>query len=144
MPSPWRYFLYFATPSTYWVGGILSAILDGQPVNCTLDESARFLTPPGETCESYAGTFVAQTGGYLLPNTTSGMGVGECAYCPYTTGNDYLATLNLDAGVKWPYLGIFMAFCVSNWLLVYFFVWTVRVKGFSFGIGKLLRLFRAG
>jgi ATP-binding cassette, subfamily G (WHITE), member 2, SNQ2 len=25
----------------------------------------------------------------------------------------------------------------SNWFLVYFFIWTVRVKGWSFGFGKL-------
>lgn len=33
--------------------------------------------------------------------------------------------------------GIFLAFCVSNWFLVYFFIYTVRVRGWSFGFGPL-------
>lgn len=31
--------------------------------------------------------------------------------------------------------GIFLAFCISNWALVYFFIYTVRVRGWSFGLG---------
>lgn len=58
-------------------------------------------------------------------------------YCPYTVGNDYLATLNIQASQKWRDFGIFLAFCISNWALVYFFVWSVRIKGWSFGFGKL-------
>ena len=38
---------------------------------------------------------------------------------------------------QFPDFGIFLAFCVSNWMLVYFFIYTVRVKGWSFGFGKL-------
>jgi hypothetical protein len=33
--------------------------------------------------------------------------------------------------------GIFLAFCISNWMLVYFFIYTVRVRGWSFGFGRL-------
>ncbi|KAF7681464.1 abc drug exporter [Alternaria burnsii] len=137
MTAPWKYFLYWATPSTYWVGGIMAAVLHQQPVQCTLSESARFYIPPGSSCESYAGNFAAQTGGYLLPNTTVGLREMECAYCPYSTGDDYLTTINIRAGDKWPYFGIFLAFSISNWFLVYFFIWSVRIKGSSFGIGKV-------
>jgi ATP-binding cassette, subfamily G (WHITE), member 2, SNQ2 len=35
--------------------------------------------------------------------------------------------------------GIFLAFCMSNVMLVYFFVYTVRVKGWTFGFGPLGR-----
>lgn len=31
--------------------------------------------------------------------------------------------------------GIFLAFCISNWALVYFFIYTVRVRGWNFGFG---------
>lgn len=65
-------------------------------------------------------------------------------YCPYTTGNDYLATLNIQASQKWRDFGIFLAFCISNWALVYFFVWSVRIKGWSFGFGKLFGTFGKG
>jgi ATP-binding cassette, subfamily G (WHITE), member 2, SNQ2 len=33
--------------------------------------------------------------------------------------------------------GIFVAFCISNWFLVYFFIYTVRVRGWSFGFGYI-------
>lgn len=52
-------------------------------------------------------------------------------------GNDYLATINIKASDKWRDFGIFLAFCISNWALVYFFIWSVRIKGWSFGFGKL-------
>jgi hypothetical protein len=26
-------------------------------------------------------------------------------------------------------------FCITNWMLVYFFIYTVRVRGWSFGFG---------
>jgi hypothetical protein len=48
-----------------------------------------------------------------------------------------LTTLNIQADEKWRDFGIFLAFCVSNWALVYFFIWSVRIKGWSFGFGKL-------
>jgi ABC-type multidrug transport system permease subunit len=71
--------------------------------------------------------------GYLVnPDATTG-----CQYCPYSSGDEYLATLNLSAEEKWRDFGIFLAFCISNWALVYFFVWSVRIKGWSFGFGKL-------
>ncbi|KAI7131471.1 hypothetical protein KC352_g31184, partial [Hortaea werneckii] len=33
--------------------------------------------------------------------------------------------------------GIFLVFVFTNWFLVYFFIWSVRVKGWSFGMGPL-------
>ena len=65
-------------------------------------------------------------------------------YCPYSSGNDYLSTLNIKASDKWRNFGIFLAFCISNWALVYFFVWSVRIKGWSFGFGKLFRIVGKG
>jgi ATP-binding cassette, subfamily G (WHITE), member 2, SNQ2 len=107
--------------------------LRGQPVQCEAQETAHFNPPPNQTCASYAGAFASASTGYLLnPEATS-----DCQYCPYTTGDDYLATLNISADDKWRDFGIFLAFVISNWALVYFFVWTVRVKGWSFGFGLL-------
>ena len=43
-----------------------------------------------------------------------------------------------------PDFGIFLAFCISNWALVYFFIYTVRVRGWSFGLNHVFgRLGRA-
>lgn len=127
--------LDYVNPSTYWIGGVLAATLKGVPVECQPSETAQFDTPPGQTCNSYAGGFLSKSPGYLLnPDATSG-----CMYCPYSTGDDYLATLNISASDKWRDFGIFLAFCVSNWALVYFFIWCVRIKGWSFGFGAVGR-----
>ena len=37
----------------------------------------------------------------------------------------------------WRNLGIFVVYVISNYALVYFFIWTVRIKGWSFGFGTL-------
>ncbi|SPO02034.1 probable ATP-binding multidrug cassette transport protein [Cephalotrichum gorgonifer] len=133
MPVFWKYWMYYVNPSTYWIGGMLAATLDGAQVRCSPEETAVFDTPPGQTCQQYAGAFAEQAGGYLLnPNSTS-----ACQYCPYSSGNQYLETLNISADEKWRDFGIFLAFCISNWALVYFFVYTIRVRKWSFGFGTV-------
>ncbi|GAP86321.2 putative ATPase [Rosellinia necatrix] len=135
LPVFWRYWTYYANPSTYWIGGVLAATLDGRPVRCAPAETARFDAPPGQTCLQYAGAFAADAAGYLLnPDARA-----DCQYCPYSSGNQYLETLNIDTKDKWRNFGIFLAFCVSNWALVYFFIYTVRIRGWSFGFGYLFR-----
>ncbi|ORY09288.1 ABC drug exporter AtrF [Clohesyomyces aquaticus] len=133
----WRYWMYYVNPSTYWIGGVLAATLHNIPVQCTASETAIFDAAPGKSCSEYAAGFLQQAPGYLLnPQARTG-----CMYCPYSTGDGYLETLNIRAGDKWRDFGIFLAFCVSNWALVYFFIWSVRIKGWSFGFGKVARGF---
>ena len=124
---------YYVNPSTYWISGVLAKTLDGIRVECTPSETARFNVPGGQTCQSYAGAFATSAGGYLLnPDATA-----DCQYCPYEYANGYLASLNIKASQAWRDLGIFCIFVVSNWALVYFFIYTVRIKGWSFGFGPL-------
>ncbi|KAF7557576.1 hypothetical protein G7Z17_g604 [Cylindrodendrum hubeiense] len=133
LPVFWKYWMYWVNPSTYWISGILAATLDNAPVRCDPQETAKFDAPPNQTCQDYAGSFAKSAGGYLLnPDATSG-----CQYCPYSTGNQFLKTLNIEADQKWRDFGIFFAFCISNWMLVYFFIYTVRVRGYSFGLGYI-------
>jgi ATP-binding cassette, subfamily G (WHITE), member 2, PDR len=127
----WRYWLYYLNPSTYWIGGVLAATLDNTPVRCAASEAAYFNPPPGLTCSSYAQDFVNSATGYLTnPDATS-----NCGYCQYSSGVDYMRTLNIEPKDKWGYFGIFLGFCFSNWVLVYFFIYTVRIRGWSFGFG---------
>ncbi|GAW10792.1 hypothetical protein ANO14919_001270 [Xylariales sp. No.14919] len=133
LPVFWRYWTYYVNPSTYWIGGVLAATLKDSPVRCDVSETARFDTPSGQTCLEYAGAYASSAGGYLLnPDARA-----DCQYCPFMSGNQYLATLNINADEKWRDFGIFLAFCISNWALVYFFIYTVRIRGWSFGFGYL-------
>jgi len=133
LPVFWKYWIYYIIPSTWWIRGVLSATLAGIPVRCTPDETAQFTLPAGQTCQSYGGAFAAGAGGYYLNPASTTL----CQYCPYSVGDNYLTTLNISAGERWRDFGIFLAFVISNWALVYFFIWSVRIKGWSFGFGKL-------
>lgn len=127
----WRYWLYYLIPSTYWIGGVLAATLPGTRIVCSSSEAAYFNPPPGQTCLQYAGNFVSAAGGALInPGATN-----DCGYCPYSDGTQYMKTLNVEPKDKWRYFGIFLAFCISNWALVYFFIYAVRIKGWGFGLG---------
>ncbi|KAL6715305.1 ATP-binding cassette transporter snq2 [Lecanora helva] len=131
LPVFW-YSMYWFNPSTYWIGGVMAATLRDIKVDCAPSEVALFNPPSGQTCAQFAQSYVSKIGrGYLTnPNDTT-----QCGYCQYATGVEYMQSLNVQPSDKWKYLPIFLAFCVSNWALVYFFVWTVRVKGWRFGLG---------
>ncbi|CAD6567917.1 MAG: hypothetical protein ASARMPREDX12_000840 [Alectoria sarmentosa] len=134
LPVFWRYWMYWVNPSTYWIGGVIAATLKDIPIQCGPDEAAIFDPPPGMTCGQYAQPYVNSVGqGYITnPSATS-----DCGYCQYASGVEYMHSLNVNPSDKWKYLPIFLAFVISNWALVYFFVYTVRVRGWGFGFGYL-------
>ena len=106
--------MYWLNPSTYWIGGILATTLEHQPVRCADNEAAYFNPPNGSTCRDFAGKFVESIGqGYLMNPDAQGE---ACSYCPYSSGAEYLSALNIDPSDKWRDLGIFIAFCISNWM----------------------------
>ncbi|KAJ5566849.1 CDR ABC transporter [Penicillium sp. DV-2018c] len=134
-PVFWKYWMYYVNPVTWWLRGVLSAVLPQVQISCTELEATHFNPPPGQTCAAYAGDFVSSVAkvGYLVnPRATE-----DCQYCPYTNGEQYMANLNVHIGDKWRCFGIFLAFVIINWALVYFFIYTVRVRGWSFGMGTL-------
>lgn len=129
----WKYWMYWVNPSTYWIGGVLAATLSDTDVRCLPQEAAYFNPPPGQSCSQYASSFVDAATGYLInPEATT-----NCGYCQFSSGIEYMQILNIEPNDKWRYFGIFLAFCISNWALVYFFIYTVRIKGWSFGLGRL-------
>jgi ABC-type multidrug transport system permease subunit len=133
LPVFWKYWMYYVNPSTWWLRGVLAATLKDIAVRCTQAESTLYNAPPGQTCQSYTQPFIQSSGmGYV-----STLANGTCAYCPYADGNEYLATLNTKPNEQWRDFGIFLVFTISNWALVYFFIWSVRVKKWSFGMSYL-------
>lgn len=112
----WKYWVYYLNPSTYWIKGVLAATLVGQTVRCAPGEAAYFSPPSGQSCLEFAGDFVRRAGqGYLMDAVTGENGTTMCGYCPYSTGEEYLRTLDIEPGEKWRDFGIFLAFCFSNW-----------------------------
>lgn len=92
MPAFWAYTMYYVTPFTYWVGGILSAILTGQPVICEQGELVTFEAPPLQTCQEYAKSWLDVSAGYLQNPDN----MGSCQYCPYSQGDDVSCQLSLS------------------------------------------------
>ncbi|KAJ5016581.1 Brefeldin A resistance protein [Colletotrichum sp. SAR 10_99] len=138
IPEFWRYWMYYINPTTWFTRGVLSAVLPPAAVQCASAEFARFNPPPGSTCGEYANNFVTQVAGtgYLEnPNATS-----NCGYCPYNNGGEYMRTLNVFLTDKWPSFGILIAFAVANWALVYFFVYTVRIRRWTFGVSTVAKV----
>ncbi|KAK7431315.1 ATP-binding cassette transporter snq2 [Neonectria magnoliae] len=133
LPDFWKYWMYYVNPSTWFSRGVLSATLPLISVKCSEAEFARFDPPPGSTCGEYAGFFaenVAKAGYLQDQNATS-----NCGYCPYSDGTEYMETLNVFPGDKWPCLGYLIVFAVVNWFLVYFLIYAARIKRWTFGLG---------
>ncbi|KAJ5162495.1 hypothetical protein N7492_007887 [Penicillium capsulatum] len=125
MPVFWQYTMYYVTPFTYWIGGVLSAVLSGTPVICNDDELTWFESPSNMTCEEYARPWLASQTGYLSNAESTKL----CGYCQFSQGDDYLSGIGLNGSKAWPYFGIFLAFTVTNYLMVYLLV-SVRAKSF--------------
>ncbi|RAK94698.1 ABC drug exporter AtrF [Aspergillus costaricaensis CBS 115574] len=131
-PVFWKYWMYYVNPVTWWLRGVISSVFPTVDIECASSETTHFNPPPGQTCSQYASDWVSSAGvGYLSnPNATS-----DCQYCPYANGSQYMHTLNVHDGDKWRCFGIFLAYVIINWFLVYFMIYCVRVRGWSFGLG---------
>lgn len=141
-PVFWKYWMYYANPITWWLRGVLSATLPSvDPIVCAAQETTRFHPPSGKSCAEYAGEYIKEIGaGYLMPSSDANI----CEYCPYKNGSEYMGNLNVHPDDKWHCFGIFLSFVVINWFLVYFMIYTVRIRGWSFGIGWVFGLLGAG
>ncbi|KAJ5768874.1 ABC multidrug transporter atrF [Penicillium odoratum] len=137
-PVFWKYWMYYVNPVTWWLRGVLSAILPPVKITCAEGETTKFTPPSGMTCGEYAGDYVKNIAGsgYLLDTSST----SECQYCAYSNGSEYMQQLNVHDGDKWRCFGIFLAFVIINWFLVYFFIYTVRVRGWTFGFGYVFGL----
>jgi ATP-binding cassette subfamily G (WHITE) protein 2 (SNQ2) len=105
-------------PFTYIMGCLLWFTMWDQPVNCRPEELATFDPPNSLTCGAYLDSYMTNVnpGANLLnPQATSG-----CQVCTYTTGSNYLATLNITHEYDgWKFVGITGIFVVSSYALVF-------------------------
>jgi ABC-type multidrug transport system permease subunit len=89
-----------------------------KPVTCRPNEVALFDPPAGQTCAEYLEAYQSGMGAatnLLNPNDTA-----ACQVCQYTTGADYLRTLNLDdKHFGWRNAGLVVVFVFGIYGLVY-------------------------
>jgi ATP-binding cassette subfamily G (WHITE) protein 2 (SNQ2) len=82
--------MYWLTPFHYLLEGFLSLLVSGLTIQCDTSELAIFPPPPGQDCQSYAGSYARQSGGYVQTQPN-----GECGFCQYATGDAFAASFNV-------------------------------------------------
>ncbi|KAI0401483.1 putative ABC multidrug transporter [Xylaria palmicola] len=120
----WRYWLYYLNPFNYLVGGLLVPVAWDTEVICKASELTTVPLPPDTTCGEYMGQFLSRYPGYVTDEGNTTM----CSYCPYSTGADFLRTLNFNERYYgWRDVGITALFCISSYALV-FLMMRLRTK----------------
>ncbi|KAI1846646.1 hypothetical protein JX265_009051 [Neoarthrinium moseri] len=112
----WRYWLYYLDPFTYLIGALLTPVAWDATVQCLDSELTYIPLPTNTTCGEYMSDFLAKNAGYLVDAASS----TSCAYCEYSTGADYLKTMNINAKYYgWRDVGVTALFCLSSYALVF-------------------------
>lgn len=118
LPYFWRAWMYWLTPFKYLLEGMLALVIHDIPVRCDDSELAQFRAPPGQTCQSYAGPYTQQAGGYVTELEN-----GLCGLCQYANGDEFGRSFNVEYQYVWRDYGIFWAFCVFNIAVVFVASW---------------------
>jgi ABC-type multidrug transport system ATPase subunit/ABC-type multidrug transport system permease subunit len=111
LPYFWQSWMYWVTPFKYLLEGFLGLLLDGVPIECDTNELAIFSAPPGQDCQSYAGSFASQTGGYIQTQPD-----GSCGFCQYSDGTAFAASFNVFPKYIWRDFGILCKSSVRDML----------------------------
>lgn len=118
LPYFWQSWMYWLTPFHYLLEGLLAAVTHNVPVICADNEFARYMPPPGQTCESYTGPFIAQVGGYVQTAAN-----GMCEFCQFANGDQFAASFNVFYSHIWRDYGIFWAYIIFNFAFVFACSW---------------------
>jgi ABC-type multidrug transport system permease subunit len=133
MPRFWI-FMYYISPFTYIVSGMLSTAVANTNVVCAANEILHFAPPQGMTCMEYVGPYMAQAGGYLVDqNSTT-----ECQFCAVSETNTFLKGARVYYSERWRNFGIVWGYIIFNIVGALVMYWIVRVpkKGGLFGKKK--------
>ena len=108
------------------IGGLVANSISGTTVTCAQSELNIFNPPVGQTCESFAGTFVKFSGTLLNPDATS-----ACEYCRYSVGDQYLQTVNMSFDNRWRNFGFMCVYVVFNAAVCFAFFYLTKVANFN-------------
>ncbi|CAI4213418.1 unnamed protein product [Parascedosporium putredinis] len=133
MPRFWI-FMYYLSPFTYLVSGMLSTAVANTDVVCADNEILHFAPFNNMSCIEYLGPFMKEAGGYLIDeNSTT-----ECQFCAISDTNVFLKATKVDYADRWRNFGIVWAYIIFNVVGALVMYWLVRVpkKGGLFGKKK--------
>ncbi|KAI1071723.1 hypothetical protein LB507_004946 [Fusarium sp. FIESC RH6] len=124
IPTFWS-FMYYVSPATYIVGGIMSVAVYGSQVVCANNEILQMQVPNGMnlTCNDFMGPFVEAAGGYLVDRSSTDV----CEYCSLASTEQFLARFNIDYADRWWHFGLLWVYVVVNILGALGLYWVFRV-----------------
>jgi ATP-binding cassette subfamily G (WHITE) protein 2 (SNQ2) len=110
--------MYFLSPFTYLLEGMLSLVVHNVTITCETAELAIFSAPPGQTCDSYVGPYIAQAGGYVQTQAN-----GQCGFCQYANGDEFARNFNVYYRHLWRDYGFFWVYVLFNFGIVFVCSW---------------------
>ncbi|KAI0844484.1 ATP-binding cassette transporter [Daldinia vernicosa] len=111
-PRGWRWF-YNVSPLYYFVESLATNAMHGLEITCSESEISVFRAPGNQTCGEYAASFFSSSSaqGYLVDENA----IGDCAYCPYANGDEYVKQYDFDYSSRANNIGIFIGFILFNY-----------------------------
>ncbi|KAF8557465.1 pleiotropic drug resistance ABC transporter [Imleria badia] len=121
----WWQWMYYVSPITYVIEGLLGQALGNQLITCTSTEFGTIEPPLGMSCSAYMDPYIALAGGYLAdPNATA-----ACAFCPFRTTDAYMQfNFNVSNGHHWRDLGIILGVTGFNVLFMFAGMYFFRIR----------------
>ncbi|KAI1082600.1 ATP-binding cassette transporter [Whalleya microplaca] len=123
-PTGWRWF-YNVSPLFYFVEGLATNAMHGLDINCSDSEVSVFRAPASQTCGEYAASFFgsASRRGYLVDASAT----GDCAYCPYANGDEYVQQYDFNFSNRGRNVGIFIGFIMFNYAIAAFATYLIFI-----------------
>ncbi|KAK3325026.1 ABC transporter-like protein [Apodospora peruviana] len=136
LPGFWV-FMYYVSPFTYWISGIVSTMLHDRPVECSLTEMLSFNPPQGMNCAEYLGPMMSSpmAGGYLQdPYATE-----ACNYCSMNVADEFMGGADIFWVDRWRNFGIMWGYIFFDIFAAVAIYYLVRVKRWDFKFSGLLK-----
>lgn len=117
--------MYYLSPFTYLVEGMLATALSNTDVVCSSIEILTFNPPSGQTCSEYLNPYTAVRGGKLVLGTDNA--TQDCKFCSASETNAVLTGLSASYSHRWRNFAIMWAFIGFNICAALFLYWLARV-----------------
>ncbi|KAI5479965.1 hypothetical protein MNV49_002255 [Pseudohyphozyma bogoriensis] len=126
LPYFWRSWMYRLTPFTYLIEGLVANSISGVTITCQPNEFSIIVPPSGTDCLSYLTPYTSSAVGYaeVLSN-------GECGYCAYRNGDQFLETLTMKFSHRWRNVGLMCAYILFNIFLTFVLTYVMTVADWS-------------
>ncbi|RPB21384.1 ABC transporter CDR4 [Terfezia boudieri ATCC MYA-4762] len=116
-------FIYWLSPLTYIVSGVLSTGVANTLVECSDIEILNFQPENGATCGEWMSDWIKAAGGYLVNENAT----RDCGFCTVRETNAFLKLVGSDYDVRWRNWGLLMVYCVINVGGAFGLYWLARV-----------------